>query len=493
MERSQTGMRGVNTNGYSSAAQWSVRSLQGWAGGRTAAHEFRSPPQSVTVAVAALLEPLLAVSMLLGLQHLFDQPLNRPAAVLCIGVLLLSYPGRNRFHETLLNAAVDIVSGWLWVLGLLLLCGFATRSFHLFDERVLWGWALLTPLVQLAAARVGGALVKARARHPAARRRALVIGAGAVGDRVAGMLRGLEPFGHDFVGCLEDRELSRCAESAREHVVGRLEHAADVIRHHDIRDVYITLPLSVQPRITRLLRALHDAAVSIHFVPDVFGVGVIQGRMRNIDGVPVVSIVETPFVGVNGVVKRLSDIVMASLILLLIAPLMIGIAIGVKLGSPGPVIFRQRRNGLDGKEIVVYKFRSMTTQDDGAQVRQATRGDPRVTPFGAFLRRTSLDELPQFINVLQGRMSIVGPRPHAVAHNEEYRRIIDAYMLRHKVRPGITGWAQVNGHRGETDVVEKMLARVEHDIDYLRSWSLTLDLRIIARTIKLVVFDRQAY
>src|SRR6185312_15141705 len=189
--------------------------------------------------------------------------------------------------------------------------------------------------------------------------------------------------------------------------------------------------------------------------------------------------------GLNGALKRGSDIVLGSLILVLIAPLLAAIALGVKLSSPGPVLFRQRRYGLDGREIVVYKFRSMTVAEDGAVVRQATRNDARVTPFGAFMRRTSLDELPQFFNVLQGRMSIVGPRPHAVAHNEEYRRLIKAYMVRHKVKPGITGWAQVNGHRGETDTIEKMQARVEYDLEYLRNWSLGLDLQIIVRTIRL--------
>jgi putative colanic acid biosynthesis UDP-glucose lipid carrier transferase len=211
------------------------------------------------------------------------------------------------------------------------------------------------------------------------------------------------------------------------------------------------------------------------------------------NGVPVVGICETPFTGTNKLVKRASDLVIAGLILLLISPLLLVIAIGVKLSSPGPVIFRQRRNGLDGEEIVVYKFRSMTAQDDGPVVPQASRGDPRITPFGAFIRRTSLDELPQFFNVLQGRMSIVGPRPHAVAHNEEYRRIIKAYMVRHKVKPGITGWAQVNGHRGETDTLDKMKARVEYDLEYLRNWTLGLDVQIIVRTIRLVFFDRRAY
>ena len=201
----------------------------------------------------------------------------------------------------------------------------------------------------------------------------------------------------------------------------------------------------------------------------------------------------SPFTGTNNLLKRSSDVVLSILILLLVAPVMVAIAIGVKLSSPGPVIFRQRRNGLAGEEIVVYKFRSMTTQDNGAVVAQATRDDPRITRFGAFLRRTSLDELPQFFNVLQGAMSIVGPRPHAVAHNEQYRQMIKAYMVRHKVKPGITGWAQVNGHRGETDTVEKMRARVEFDLEYLRNWSLGLDLQIIARTIRVAFFDKNAY
>jgi putative colanic acid biosynthesis UDP-glucose lipid carrier transferase len=191
-------------------------------------------------------------------------------------------------------------------------------------------------------------------------------------------------------------------------------------------------------------------------------------------------------------VKRVSDIVLATLILILISPALLAIAAIVKLTSPGPALFKQRRYGLDGKRIVVYKFRSMTVAEDGEVVRQATRNDQRVTRFGAFLRRTSLDELPQFINVLQGRMSIVGPRPHAVAHNEMYRKLIRGYMIRHKVKPGITGLAQVNGLRGETDTVDKMKARIDYDLAYLRNWSLALDVRIILKT-AVVLLHKNAY
>jgi putative colanic acid biosynthesis UDP-glucose lipid carrier transferase len=210
-------------------------------------------------------------------------------------------------------------------------------------------------------------------------------------------------------------------------------------------------------------------------------------------GLPVISVCETPFRGPAGLLKRTSDMVLASVILLLLSPFMLLIALGVKLSSPGPVIFKQRRYGLDGEEILVYKFRSMTVTEDGSRIEQARKNDARVTRLGRFLRKTSLDELPQFINVLQGRMSIVGPRPHAVAHNEQYRPLIKSYMVRHKVKPGITGWAQVNGFRGETDSLEKMEARIRCDLDYLRNWSLRLDLYIIVKTIRLVFKDASAY
>jgi len=320
-----------------------------------------------------------------------------------------------------------------------------------------------------------------------------VVGAGALGVKVARALIESHERGVDFAGYFDDRTDGRLHPDATSKVLGGLKDVAAHVTEHGIREVYITLPLGSQPRIVELLEEVQGTTASLFFVPDVFGISIIQGRLQDMNGVPVVGICETPFTGTNDLVKRISDVVLSSIILVLISPLLAAIAIGVKLSSPGPVLFRQRRNGLDGGEIVVYKFRSMTTQDDGPVVRQATKSDPRITRFGAFLRRTSLDELPQFFNVLQGKMSIVGPRPHAVAHNEEYRRIIKAYMVRHKVKPGITGWAQINGQRGETDTIEKMRTRVEYDLEYLRNWSLGLDLRIIAGTVRLLFFDRHAY
>jgi putative colanic acid biosynthesis UDP-glucose lipid carrier transferase len=242
-----------------------------------------------------------------------------------------------------------------------------------------------------------------------------------------------------------------------------------------------------------MISELRDTTASIYFLPDVFAFDMIQGRLVDLNGMPAISVCDTPFHGMDAVLKRTMDIVLTGLALLVAAPLMAGIALAVKVTSRGPVLFRQRRYGLNGELINVYKFRSMTVCEDGAVVTQATRDDVRITGLGKFLRRTSLDELPQLLNVLQGKMSLVGPRPHAIAHNEMYRKLISGYMIRHKVRPGITGWAQVNGLRGETDTVEKMSARVKFDIDYLNSWSPWLDLKILLRTVMLVVRDDRAY
>ena len=453
---------------------------------------FFSAPQSVTSLVAAFLEPGITVAVFLGVCWLLDEPIARSDLTLCLLIFALTFPGRNRFWDRPLNAAVDISISWLSLLVILTLCGYATNSLVLFDFNVLVWWALITPALLWFTVFSGRKALRHLAAQPANRRTAVVVGAGALGVKVARGFQSRSDLGLSFLGYFDDRSDDRIDAEAVQRL-GSLRQVAEFVRANGVNEVYITLPLGSQPRILELMEQVQGTTASVFFVPDVFGISIIQGRLQDMNGVAVVGLCETPFTGINRLVKSVSDLVLASLILLLIAPLLLVIAIGVKLSSPGPVLFRQRRNGLDGEEIVVYKFRSMRSQDDGQVVPQATKDDPRVTPFGAFIRRTSLDELPQFINVLQGRMSIVGPRPHAVAHNEQFRQLIKAYMVRHKVKPGITGWAQIHGHRGETDTIEKMQARVEYDLEYLRNWSPLLDLQIIARTIKLVFFDRNAY
>ena len=454
---------------------------------------FSSAPQSVTAFIATVLEPAITVLVYLAAMAWHDEPIGRSDLTLCFLVLALTWPGINRFRDRLSSAAVGIVGSWVTLLAILAGFGYGTRSLELFDRDVILFWAIATPLLQLLAVRLGFLAVRRQAAKPANRRSAVVIGAGALGVKVAHALTHNPVQGTDFLGYFDDRTDARVHADSVGRRLGTLQDAAPYIRSHGVKEVFITLPLGSQPRIIELLEHLQGTTASIFFVPDVFGISIIQGRLQDMGGVPVVGICETPFTGTNRLMKRISDIVLGTLILVLITPVLAAVAIGVKLSSPGPIIFRQKRNGLNGEEIVVYKFRSMTAMDNGPVVKQATKGDARITPFGAFIRKTSLDELPQFINVLQGRMSIVGPRPHAVAHNELYRQLIKAYMVRHKVKPGITGWAQVNGHRGETDTIEKMQARVEYDLEYLRNWSLGLDLVIILRTVKSIWAYAKAY
>ena len=454
---------------------------------------FFSAPQSVTSLVAAFLEPTITVAVFLAVSWLYDEPIVRADLTLCLLIFALTFPGRNRFWDRPLNAAVDIGTSWLSLLLILLLCGYATRSLDLFKPEILLWWMVSTPALHWSAVFIIRAWLRREAAKPENRRTVVVVGAGALGVKVVQAFIAKGDIGLSFLGYFDDRADDRVDPDAAGSRLGGLKQVASYVRDQGVNDVYITLPLGSQPRILELMAQIQGTTASIFFVPDVFGISIIQGRLQDMNGVPVVGLCETPFTGTNRLVKRASDLILALLITILISPLLLVIAILVRATSPGPAIFKQRRNGLDGKEVFVYKFRSMLTQEDGSVVRQATKDDPRITPIGAFLRRSSLDELPQFINVLQGRMSIVGPRPHAVAHNEQYRQLIKAYMVRHKVKPGITGWAQIHGHRGETDTIEKMQARVEYDLEYLRNWSLGLDLQIIARTIKLVFFDRNAY
>ena len=407
-------------------------------------------------------------------------------------------------------SAAGLLARWAVVCLLMAAVAWLSGTLSRFPERLMWAWAVCTPLIQWLSLRLWHALSRAWAGHaaPVAPRAAVVLGPQEVAAQVALSLAATPGSRRTVLGFFDDRTQPRApglhrtgpwhaaagspASTPAPHL-GGLAQAADFIERQGVREVYLCLPLNPNARMQALLARLHGTTASLYLVPSLPGVRVIQGRLLEVGGLPMLGLCETPFSGLNAQLKRASDLVLGSMILLLISPLMLAVAAGVKLSSPGPVIFRQRRHGLDGQEIIVYKFRSMRCMDDGAVVRQAQRGDPRITRFGAFIRKTSLDELPQFINVLQGRMSIVGPRPHAVAHNLHYRERIDAYMLRHKVKPGITGWAQVNGHRGETDTLDKMAARVEFDLQYLHHWSLALDLKIIARTAALVLFDRQAY
>jgi putative colanic acid biosynthesis UDP-glucose lipid carrier transferase len=316
-------------------------------------------------------------------------------------------------------------------------------------------------------------------------RDAAIIGMTEIGEQLALQIQAIPSLGLEVYGFYDDRAEERChpiPESLGGYA-GSLKDAVDAARRGELDLIYIAFPLRAEPRINELLRQLSDTTASVYLAADFFAFDLLHARWSSLGAVPTVSLHETPFYGVDGWLKRLEDIALGTLILTIIAIPMLIIGICVKLTSKGPALFRQRRYGLNGEVINVLKFRSMTVMEDGDEIRQATENDDRLTPLGAFLRRTNLDELPQFFNVIEGTMSIVGPRPHAVAHNELYRKKIQGYMLRHKVKPGISGWAQVNGWRGETDTLEKMEKRIEYDLDYIRNWSLLWDLQIIFMTV----------
>ena len=323
-------------------------------------------------------------------------------------------------------------------------------------------------------------------------RKYAIVGANELGLHLAHSITASPDLGLKFVGFYDDRPESRTLEMPAEYAsrLGDVQELIADAKRLEIDTVFVALPMRAELRIRQLIQALSDSAVSVYVVPDVFVFQLLHSRWTDVQGIPVVSVYENPLYGVDGFLKRSFDLTMGAATLCLAAVPMLVIAALIKATSRGPVFFRQRRYGLDGHEFFVWKFRSMWACEDGQDIQQATKNDPRITWIGGILRKTSLDELPQLFNVLRGSMSLVGPRPHATAHNELYRTQIQGYMLRHKIKPGITGLAQVNGCRGETETLDKMEQRIHFDHQYIREWSMWLDIRILLRTFK-IVFERQ--
>ena len=506
----------------------------------SAAHAPGPLGNNMLSALEAILDPAtLTLSLWLVSAGIEGQPLP-PYLILGVIVFSITFPGASRLQFSIKRLIFDVLYSWFWVALLLFFLGFATGYIAEFSSHALTTWLWVAPMSQIGVHLILRAAAPYLLMLQGPAQRAIIVGMNEQGMALAGRIHETRYSRIELSGFFDDRNQDRLYEATqgikhgikhrtangtiqgvaqeaaretqgtraagetwhenpyearhvRDQLLGRLRELPDFVKENRIQFIYLSLPMASQPRILHVLDELKDTTASIYFVPDMFITDLIQGRSGSVCGTPVISVCESPFTGSNGLIKRTSDIILSLLILMLIAPLLLLIAIAIKLDSPGPIIFKQRRYGLDGEEILVYKFRSMRVCEDGDTIRQAHKGDARITRIGAFLRRNSLDELPQFVNVLQGRMSIVGPRPHAVAHNEIYRNLIKGYMIRHKVKPGITGWAQVNGYRGETRTLDKMQARIDHDLDYLRNWSLRLDLHIILKTILVVLRDRGVY
>ncbi len=388
-----------------------------------------------------------------------------------------------------------VFKAWTWVMLFLMVLEYFYFALIPFPRTLVLSWFFYVPMF-IFLWRFAFRLLLRIARNRGYNQRKLAIaGVSPVGIHVARDIVNSPWMGIHLTGFYDDRAPERLTSQldASMPFMGHIENMLQLAKSGEVDLVYITLPMKAEERVSEIVAQLSDSTVSVYFFPDFFVFDLLHARWINVAGLPCISILESPHSGVDGWLKRLEDLVLSGLILSVIAVPMLLIALFIKFSSKGPVIFRQRRYGLDGEEIYVWKFRTMTVCEDGTEVPQAGRNDSRVTPLGQFLRRTSLDELPQFINVLQGRMSIVGPRPHAVVHNEHYRTLIQGYMLRHKVLPGITGWAQIHGLRGKTETLDKMQKRVDFDLWYIRNWSLFLDLRIIFSTIFRAFRDENAY
>ncbi len=420
------------------------------------------------------------------------------AIIVAMGLALnfMQIAGLYRF-DTLSRLTIQtgkLAMSWTAVIMTLIALAYFTQTSIAFSRAFVLGWFALSfagfILIRLA-------LLLQIDRWRRAGRLSLnvaIVGAGEVGQHLVRQIQAERDSGYRIVGIFDDRTSGIPSEIEGIHVVGTTDELIGFVRTHPVDEVIVALPWRASTNLEELVKKLKSISANVKLCPDYVGWSMPALGFHMLAGVPMLSVLERPISGWAIVVKALEDRVLAAFLLVLFLPLMATIALAIKLTSSGPVLFRQTRYGFNNNPITVLKFRTMLHEKaDEPEVPQARRNDPRVTRLGAILRRSSLDELPQLINVLNGEMSLVGPRPHAVAHNEQYAKIIDDYLSRHRVKPGITGWAQVNGLRGETDTLEKMRLRVQHDLYYIDNWSLWFDLKILFLTPFVGFVHRHAY
>ncbi|HEY1607761.1 MAG TPA: undecaprenyl-phosphate glucose phosphotransferase [Paraburkholderia sp.] len=422
-------------------------------------------------------------------------PLNDPETVLlafnCLLVIWM-FPAFGIYQswrgKRLLDLFWRVVAGWIAVEAIGVLLGFSVHRADSLSRMWLMWWAIASVVLLVVSKALVYAVLKGL-RREGYNQRAVAI----AGDEQYGRFLIEQMHSHPEAGfrpvLLFDEDATVEPRAAQAVEVDGVPVERDIqallrrVRHGGIRELWLAVPISKERTIHRIVMDLRDEFVNIRFIPDVRSLALISQPIVDLIGVPAINLAASPITDLRVLPKLVFDRLFAAAVLAALSPLLAVIAVAVKLSSPGPVFFKQRRKGLDGNEFEIYKFRSMKVHaETTGQVTQARRNDPRITRLGAFLRRTSLDELPQFINVLKGEMSVVGPRPHAIQHDEIYKDLVRGYMQRYRIKPGITGWAQVNGFRGETDRVEKMRDRVRFDLHYMQNWSFTLDLKIVAMT-----------
>ncbi len=468
----------------------------------TKRNDFIRPYQSKVALAYRIGDAVLVLLALYTSLLFFDKPWTDAYTLLFFVaiVFLVLFSAQNELYRAWRLFRLDkelllLCRVWAYVVVALLLLAFMMKVTEDYSRLVVSLWFILSPVLMMAFRFIVRKVLYSLRNRGWHTRSVAIVGANKQGLIFSKTLGDARWMGMKFVGFYDDRDVRRVNTDGIDEIAGSLDDVIEQARRGEIDSIYVTMPLKAENRVQYLISRLSDTTVSLFYVPDFTSLDILYGSWITFGDSPVISVFENPYNGVDGWLKRLEDVVLASCVLLVIALPMLVIAVCIKLTSNGPVIFKQRRYGINGQEIEIWKFRSMTNSKEAGDggVKQAQRNDARVTRLGRFLRRSSLDELPQFLNVLKGDMSVVGPRPHAVAHNELYRAEIYRYMMRHKVKPGITGWAQVNGWRGETDSTEKMKKRIEYDLEYIRNWSIYLDMKIFILTLFKGFVNKNAY
>ncbi|MEW8027988.1 MAG: undecaprenyl-phosphate glucose phosphotransferase [Candidatus Thiodiazotropha sp.] len=445
---------------------------------------------NLTTSLQAFLDGLTVVILILALPFALHGQLTTHYIILALvllGSMSVIYDRMNiyRHHGTMTKKAFKLLKAWSSAFAFLLLLAFVTKYTETYSRTVVLLLFVFGYIAQVSL-HFGVRLIQRHMVSQEVNTKALIIGSGALANHLYDRINSNPWMPEEVVGAVSstgnDKTTDYSDKSAMP-MLGNLEDIKRLINVHEIQTVYIAVSLDSSPMIQQIYFDLLNENVNIHWAPNIYALNLINHSVKELAGIPILTLSETPLIGSHLLIKAIEDRVLALLILILISPIMLITAIMVKAESSGPVFFRQVRTGWDGKNFRILKFRSMRihAEEDGV-VKQATRDDPRITRIGRFIRRTSIDELPQLFNVLAGQMSLVGPRPHALQHNLEYSKRIEAYLARHRIKPGITGLAQIRGFRGETKELKQMEKRVKYDLEYINNWSLWLDLSILLRT-----------
>jgi len=454
-------------------------------------------PSSFWIQLAV--DGIICIALLFVLTMLRNHKIDFQYRVLGSMALLLMWIFHNHFgvyrrRSDTIGVAAMLTKSWISISIALTVIGFATKTSEDFSRQVILSWIPFCIIFQFAAHHITPDIIKKIQGTDSGREASVIIGAGNLGCYLADRINNNHWLNIKIVGVLDDDEQALKNWNLQNvPALGAVKELPRIIEELHIVSVYIAMPIVEKEKLETLYMSLLEKNIDINWAPDIFQMTLINPSVKELAGVPILALSETPLIGSKALLKSTVDKTLALIAIIMTSPIMLAVALAIKLSSPGPILFKQKRLGWNEAVFEIWKFRSMyvTSEPEGV-VTQATRDDPRITPVGKFLRRTSLDELPQLFNVLQGTMSMVGPRPHAVEHDDQYSRVINTYFARHRIKPGITGLAQVSGYRGETETIDKMAKRVELDMEYINNWSIALDLKILARTF-FVLLSKNAY